>query len=321
MNARLSLLVLLASAQAGCVAFHAGAMPGEPTEARYTELHGARIRYLDEGQGPAVVLIHGYASSLETWATVLPTLRESHRVLALDLKGFGWSDRPPGDYSVEAQARLVLALMDERGIERAAVVAHSYGSSVALTLALLAPDRVRRIALYDAFVYPAQRNTFFEWADVDGLGEALFGAFYDQRPDERIALAFYDDANLPQALVDAVEAAVRRPGTTAAALAVARGMRLERLEPRLGTIAAPVLLLWGREDRVTRLSFGERLQNELPDARLRVYPRCGHFPMIEAARPSLRDLVAFLAEDLVAEVALAEPAPRLRAPSADDEAP
>lgn len=303
-------LLTLALALSGCSAsaFHTGPLPNAPADATYAELEGARLRYVDEGQGPAVVLIHGYASSLETWATVMPALREQHRVLAMDLRGFGWSDRAPGDYSVEAQARHVLALMDQRGIERAAVVAHSYGSSVALTLALLAPERVTRIALYDAFVYPGQRNTFFEWADAPGLGEALFSAFYDQRPDERIALAFYDDANLPQALVDAVELAVRRPGTTAAALAVARGMHLERLEPRLGEITAPVLLLWGREDRVTRLAYGERLENELPNARLRVYPRCGHFPMLEAVAPSRRDLIAFLAEGTE------EPAPRLRAP-------
>lgn len=304
-------VMTLALLQGGCLGFHAGAMPGEPEGASFAELEGARVRYVDEGEGPAVVLIHGYASSLETWASVVPTLRERHRVLAMDLKGFGWTDRPAGDYSVEAQARLVLALMDRRGIDRAALVAHSYGSSVALTVALLAPERVSRIALYDAFVYPGQRNTFFEWADADGVGEVLFGAFYDQRPDERIALAFYDDANLPQALVDAVEAAVRRPGTTAAALAVARGMHLERLEARLGEITMPVLLLWGREDRVTRLAYGERLQNDLPNARLRVYPRCGHFPMIEAARPSRRDLVEFLA--------VGDVAPRLAVPHANGE--
>jgi pimeloyl-ACP methyl ester carboxylesterase len=300
----------------GCLGFHTGPIPGAPRDATYAEVEGARVRYVDEGEGPAVVLLHGYASSLETWDTVRPALRESHRVLALDLKGFGWSDRPPGDYSPEAQARLVLALMDARGIERAAIVAHSWGSSVALSLALIAPERVTRVALYDAFVYPSQRNTFLDWADADGMGEILYGAFYDQRSDERIALAFYDDENLSQGLVDAVEAALDRPGTQAAALAVARGMHLDRLEARLDDVTMPVLLLWGREDRVTRLSSGERLQNDLPNARLQVYPRCGHFPMIEAARPSRRDLIAFLAEDVAieAEIPLRAPEPVIEAP-------
>jgi pimeloyl-ACP methyl ester carboxylesterase len=120
----------------GCLTFHKGAMPGEPAGASFVEVEGARVRYVDAGQGPAVVLLHGFASSLETWLTVMPALAQGHRVLALDLKGFGWTDRPEGDYSPEAEARLVLAVMKARGIEDAAVVAHSWGTSVALAMAL-----------------------------------------------------------------------------------------------------------------------------------------------------------------------------------------
>lgn len=302
----------------GCLSFHEGAMAGEPSDATYASVDGARVRFVDEGEGSAVVLIHGFASSLETWDTVRPALAESHRVLSLDLKGFGWTDRPGGDYSPQAQARLVFALMDQRGIDRAALVAHSWGSSVALAMALEAPERVTRLALYDAYVYREQRNTFFQWADADGFGEALFGLFYDQRGDERIAMAFFDPEALPQSLVDAVEAAMDRPGTQAAALAVARGMRFE--QERYRDVAVPVLLLWGREDRVTALSQGERLQNDLRDARLRVYPRCGHFPMIEAAQPSRRDLIEFLAD---APVPVDADLPALRPPAPDpiDEPP
>ena len=128
------------------------------------QLDGARVRYVDEGQGPPVVLIHGFASSLDAWATVTPELVKRHRVIALDLKGFGWSDRPEGDYSPRAQATLVVQLLDRLGVKRAAVVAHSWGSSVALALALMAPDRVSRIALYDAWVYEEQLPTTFLWA-------------------------------------------------------------------------------------------------------------------------------------------------------------
>lgn len=299
--------LLLSLALTGCLGFHAGALPGEPRDATFTEVEGARVRFVDEGQGPAIVLVHGFASSLDVWTTVRPALVEAgYRVLALDLKGFGWSGRPEGDYTVQAQARLVMALMDARGVEHAAIVAHSYGSSVALAVALEAPNRVDRIALYDAFVYPGQRNTFAEWADADGMGEVLFGAFYDQRLDERAALAYYDPERIPQALITAYEEAIARPGTQAAALATVRGMRFEH--DRYGEIEAPVLLLWGREDLVSRVSWGERLQNELPQAELRVYPRCGHFPMVEAARPSLRDLLRFL------EAGREEDAPALRAP-------
>lgn len=282
----------------GCLSFHAGAMPGEPKSATFAQVGGARVRYVDTGEGPAVVLVHGFASSLETWNGVIPELSKSHRVIALDLKGFGWTDRPDGDYSPEAEARLVLELMKARGVEKAALVAHSWGSSVALALAMRAPERVTRIALYDAWVYEEQLPSMFLVSRADGLGEMLFGLFYTQRPDERLALAFHDKSFLTEKLAEDVERAVDRPGTVAAALAAVRGQRFSEVQDRYRKIDKDVLLLWGREDVVTTLKMGERLSRDLPRARLVVYPRCGHFPMIEAKHASNAELIRFLAADL-----------------------
>ncbi|MBX7191693.1 MAG: alpha/beta fold hydrolase [Sandaracinaceae bacterium] len=299
MRARLAsalLLVALAAPSAGCVSFHRGAMRGEPENATFAELRGTRMRYRDEGPegAPAVVMIHGFASSLETWLAVAPALRDRYRVLSLDLKGFGWTDRAEGDYSPEEQARLVLALMDERGIDRAAIVAHSYGSSVALQMALIAPERVSRIALYDAWVYSAQLPTFFHMARAENLGEAMFAMWYGERAEDRLALAFYDQRYVTMELVDDIQRALDRPGTYAAALAAVRGMHYEQIEGRYREVRQPVLLQWGREDRVTPLAIGERLLRELPDAELVAHPLCGHFPMIEAIEASNHRLVTFL---------------------------
>lgn len=293
--ASIGTLALCAGLLAGCVSHHAGTMKGEPEDATFAEVRETRIRFVDEGEGPAVVLIHGFASSLETWDGIRPQLVEQgRRVLAMDLKGFGWSGRPEGRYSPQEQARIVYSLMDERGIHEVAVVGHSYGASVALAMALARPHRVTRLGLYDAWVYKEQLPTFFHWARGKGVGEALFGAFYDERPEDRLVLAFHDPQALPQKLVDDVERALERPGTKAAALAAVRDMQYSGLQERYGEIEQPTLLLWGREDRVAPVTVGERLYNQLPRASLKVYPQCGHFPMIEAARPSTRDLLEFL---------------------------
>ena len=288
--------IALAPLAGGCLSFHAGPMPGEPKDATFASVDGARVRFVDEGEGPPVVLIHGFASALETWAAVAPELRRTHRVIALDLKGFGWTDRPAGDYSPLAEARLVLDLLDQRGVQKAAVVAHSWGSSVALQMALIAPERIARLALYDAWVYEEQLPSFFLWSRADGVGEALFSMYYKERPDEKIAHAFFDPKMVTERLADEVESALERPGTEAAALAAVRGQRYAEVQGRYATIQQPALLLWGREDEVTLLPFGERLARDLPRARLIVYPRCGHFPMLEAARASTADLDAFLRE-------------------------
>lgn len=293
---RAALLGLLACT--GCLSFHRGALPGEPATATYVTLGDTRVRYVDVGQGPAVVLIHGFASNLENWTPVIPVLAKSHRVLALDLKGFGWTDRPEGDYSPHAQAQLVSALMKERGIESAVIVAHSWGSSVALDLALTEPEKVTRLALYDAWVYEEQLPSFFHLSRAAGVGELLFGLFYDQRPDERMANAFFDPMFVTEAQVEEVEKALQRPGTRAAALAAARGQRYANIQADYKRIDVPTLLLWGRDDTVTPVAVGERLANDLPHARLIVYPRCGHFPMREAATASTGDLERFILDTM-----------------------
>jgi pimeloyl-ACP methyl ester carboxylesterase len=281
----------------GCLAFHQGAMPGEPRGARFAEVSGARVRYTDVGEGPAVVLLHGFASSLETWDLLVPVLKGRYRVVAVDLKGFGWTDRPAGDYSPQAQADMVLRLLDRRGVREFAVVAHSYGASVALALALAAPERVRRLALYDAWVYEEQLPSFFLWSRARGLGELLFGLFYEERAEDKLALAFYDPSRVPERLIEDVERAFARPGTRAAALAAVRGMRYAAVQDRYRTIDQPVLLLWGREDVVTPVAVGERLARDLPRSRLVVYPRCGHLAMLEAAAATNAAVAQFLAED------------------------
>jgi len=258
-------------------------MPGEPKDATYAEIADTRVRYLDtKTDGPPVVLLHGFASAMDVWAGVVPLLAKHHRVVALDLKGFGWTERPPGDYSPSTQADMVFGLLDELGIERSAVVAHSWGSSVALAMATSRPDRVSRIP------------TVFVWARAPGIGELIFGLFYKERPEDKIVHAFHDPSIVTQPFVDEVEAALNRPGTTAAALAAVRGQRFETLQAKYPTILQPVLLLWGANDIVTTPDVAYRLRKELPNAELAMYEACGHFPMIEAYHASTRRLAEFL---------------------------
>jgi uncharacterized protein (TIGR04551 family) len=310
---------------AGCASFHPAPLPGAPANATFVDIDGVHVRYREAGSGPAVVLIHGYGASLDSWAPVIPALATSHRVIAVDLKGFGWTSRPEGDYSPAAQAALVWGVLDKLRVADVAIVGHSWGSSVALAMAVAQPQRTRRVAVYDAYVYDDQVPSFFRWAGADGIGELLFGLYYTERIEDRAALAYYDERWVTQARVDRVEADLARPGTTAAALATARGHHFERLHDALRSFAKPVLLLWGENDQVTPLAFGQRLANELANAELKTYPRCGHIPMVEAYAASTRDLAAFLAKDIAApprdEAAEAAPTqPTPAAPTAADTA-
>lgn len=298
-----------AAAISGCPSFHAGRVVEPPAdnalETRFLTVDGVELRVYDRAPtapastvsppAPTLVLLHGFGSSLETWRGLYPRL-SAFRVVALDLKGFGLSARPPGDYSPEAQAALVLGVLDQLGVARASILAHSWGSSVALAAALAAPDRIDKLALYGAWIYDEQLPPFFRWAKTDGLGEALFALYYKERPDERMARAFYDPDLIDERYLERVIAELDRPGTIAAALAAARGQDYVALARRYPEVKQPTLLVWGREDHVSPPLYGERLAADLPDARLVVYPRCGHFPHVEAFEASTRALLSFLAE-------------------------
>jgi uncharacterized protein (TIGR04551 family) len=312
-------ILIVALLVAGCATFHAGKLPA-PADATFVEVDGISVRYREAGTGPVVVLIHGYGASADHWAPVIPAIAVHHRVIAVDLKGFGWTSRPDGDYSPAAQAQLVWRALDRLGVGDVAIVGHSWGSSVALSMAVANPTRVRRVALYAAYVYDEQVPSFFRWAEKPGIGEALFTLFYRQRIEDRAPLAYYDERWVTQERVERVEDELSRDGTVAAALAVARKHQFADLHAKLKGFPRPVLLLWGENDEVTPIQFGERLANELPNARLVRFPRCGHIPMVEAHNPSTRELALFLARDRapVAVPPAPEPAPAPAPAAASD---
>ena len=322
MTLRWSLLAFVV-VLAGCPRFHAEPLPGAPADATFVDVDGVHVRYREAGKkdAPVVVLIHGFGASSDSWLPVIPALASTHRVIAIDLKGFGWSSRPEGDYSPAAQAKLVWRVLDKLGVVEASLVGHSWGTSVVMSMMVAQPARVPRIALYSAYVYDDQVPGFFRWAEKSGLGELLFGLYYKERIDERAALAYYDERFITEPRVERVKRDLAKPGTAAAALAAARGHHFSELHRAIartpfgrnaatsdGSHTKPVLLLWGEQDQVTPIRFAHRLVAELGNAELKTYQRTGHIPMVEAPQ-STRDLVTFLkVEPAPAPVVLPPPA-------------
>ena len=299
-------LFLAALLLSGCLSFHPGHPPGTPKMGAYTQLGNEAIRYYDTAEPGAdakstrgtVMLVHGFGATIEEWVTVIPVLKQhGFRVLAIDLLGHGWSGRPDGDYSITAQARRVVALANQRGVRDFSIVGHSWGSAVTMAVAIAEPARIKKVALFNGMYFEDQQPTLFSWARVPGLGEIIYGVFYPDRQDEKLAFAFYDpEKMIDEKTVEDVDGLLDRPGALAAALAGVRAMRYVELQERYKTVQQPVLLLWGRDDNVTPLPYGERLFKMLPNARMVVYPQCGHLPMLEVPGPTSQELVRFLEE-------------------------
>jgi 2-hydroxymuconate-semialdehyde hydrolase len=285
---------------AGCLSWQQA--PLREADRPYLTIQRADIRYQDTGWPEVeetadipVLFVHGFGSSLETWELVAPLICQTRRCVSLDLPGFGLSSKYAQPYDAPDMVGHILALMDQLDLKQVDLVAHSYGCSVALALAGEHPQRVRRLVISDGFTYHDQMPWFFAWSRAPVLGEVLFGLYYDQQLDWRIPLSFHNRQLVNHDMVMRAYEALRRPGTRAAALAVVRGLELDEAERHYGALPHHVLVIWGREDTVTPLRYGERLAQHLPRASLAVVPYAGHFPMVEAPGMYAEHVSTFLA--------------------------
>jgi pimeloyl-ACP methyl ester carboxylesterase len=270
-----------------------------PKPGEMIRLDDAAIHYVDRGQGRPLVLIHGLGGRIYNFRYNIPVLSEHLRVVALDLKGFGYSERPAaGDYSLTAQARLVGELMDRLGIARAAVLGHSMGAAIALRLAATCPEKVDRLILVGSAPPNGMVPRFaasLPLRPLLRLGAAL--VLHQPRVRERVLRqGFYDPAFLsPEMLEEFRRSARIRGSTNAIASLLSDAARDEPLD--LSRVSQPVLLLWGEGDRWADLRLARWLADELPDARLQVIDRARHMVLEERAEEANEAILAFLSGD------------------------
>jgi pyruvate dehydrogenase E2 component (dihydrolipoamide acetyltransferase) len=253
-----------------------------PHRAARVDAGAVTLRAIRAGSGPSVVLLHGYGESLMSWRGAFDRLARQADIVALDLPGFGLSDKPPTGYSNEAMATAVLGAMDSLHIARAVLVGHSMGGAVALTAALVAPERVAALVL----IAPAVSASAWDFQPPESGG----GGAADW---VRRAIARYETLRPrftgphdPAWLAEEPTAAAYSPASDAAygvALqAVLREFDFNYLtRSRAAQLSLPTLLIWGEFDQVIPRAVGATLVRVLPTARLEIVPRSLHRPQVE----------------------------------------
>ncbi len=244
------------------------------------------IAFHDEGEGPAVLLLHGFPASSWQWREFMPLLAARFRVIAPDLPGAGASVPAPGTaLDLATQATAVRELLAHVGVERTAVVGHGAGAGVAQLLAL-DHDCVDALVLLNAATLDAWPSAGVAFArdrlaaapaDPALAGALVRGAF------EAGAL---QRARLTDDVLDTYAAAYEAgdgPQRLARVLEGLDGRGLAGREADLAAIDAPVLILWGEDDPVYPSQVGERLNDAMPSSTLGLLPGCGHFLVEEAA--------------------------------------
>ena len=253
---------------------------------RFIEVDGVRVHYQEAGKStnPAVLLIHGFASSTFVWSKVFLELAKSGlRVIAIDMLGYGYSGKPEnGEYTIAGQAKMIHKLLSLLGIEQATIVGSSYGGAVAATCALDYPKSVGKLIL----VGTVNNNRPLDFALMRVFGSRVFGdvvsplLLSSRRLLRQRMKRVYDRHAwvLDERRVDARYFPLRAARTQRAIIRTVRGWDAERISRDAHLIQQPTLLLWGENDVEIPLSDGERLHNEITDSRLVVFLKCGHLP-------------------------------------------
>jgi 2-hydroxymuconate-semialdehyde hydrolase len=258
-----------------------------PESARF-RCSGGDLAFVDVGDGPAALLIHGFPTWSYLWRRLMPPLSARMRVIAPDLLGYGRSDKPEdGDLSIRAQAGYLEELLDHLGIERPAVVGHDIGGGVAQLLAL--KGRAGALVAIDAIcfdVWPIEGVKMIQSAEP-GQESAEF-------VDQLVRLTF--DLGLAKgALAEEDLHAYADPwrGDPSAFFRAARGIDgigLAGREDELSNLDIPALIVWGEEDPFLPPALGERLGEAIPMSMTALLPGCSHF-VTEDAGPTVEQLV------------------------------
>lgn len=262
-----------------------------------------KLYAVERGEGPPVLLIHGFGTNTFTWRHIAPDLARDHKVIAVDLKGFGRSDKPfDKRYAAADQAELLVQLILERDLRDLTLVGHSYGGGVALLLALEADTRLKgrlsKLVLLDTIAYPQNIPVFFRLLDtpvVSQLGVRMAPPTLQIQLALRIA--YFDNSKIGDDEVAAYAEPMKTAAGKHALIHSARQIMppdVEEISARYATITLPTLILWCDHDRVVPVTIGLKLRREMPNARFDIIDQCGHMPQEEQPEATLLQIRQFL---------------------------
>jgi pimeloyl-ACP methyl ester carboxylesterase len=244
------------------------------------------------GVGPAVLLIHGIAGSSRTWEPVIPLLAREHTVVAPDLVGHGESAKPPGDYSLGAQASALRDVLSVLGIDRVTVVGQSFGGGVAMQFSYQFPEHCDRLVLVGSGGLGREVSWLLRLLTIPGVEyvlPALTPRFVRDRGDDLVSFLHKAGFRHPRAVemwrayASLSELESRRAFISTLRGVIDPGGQSVNAMDRLYLAAhMPMLIIWGERDTIIPVSHARAAHDAVPGSRLEVIEGAGHFPHVEA---------------------------------------
>lgn len=267
----------------------------------FIRLPSDRLVYVSQaGHGEPVLLLHGFGASSWAWRFVAPRLAEDFRVLAPDLNGFGWTERPEDfeSYTGEGQIEMLLGVLDTLGIERVHVAGHSYGGALALTLAHRHPERVRSLVLIAA-AHPSyldgRRKKIAEFEPFLSLYLRTL-ALRPRRVRHALERVFYDDEKVSREMVRGYLDRLKVEGATLAYHGLTAPRQTDREPVVFEEIEIPTFVIWGEDDTLVSLETGRSASERIAGFEgLLTLPETGHAPHEERPERVAEAMREFLA--------------------------
>ena len=277
------------------------ARAGVPNAAysHFADIDGVRVHYQEKGTGTPLVLLHGFTSSTYSWKDVFEPLSQNSRVIAVDLKGFGFSGKPDGDYSRAAQSLLVAHLLDYLKIEKAWLCGNSMGGEIALNFALQNPQRVAGLILIDSGGVEVSGGgslaPSYLLMPVVGRVLTALALTSDKLVRQGLEKSFYDRTKVTaERVANYYRPLQTRDGQLAAIRARAQADQ-SPLEQELNRINVPSLIIWGAQDALIPLEAGIKMNKLIKDSQLRIFDSCGHLPQEEMPARVVEEMTKFIA--------------------------
>lgn len=265
----------------------------------YVEVAGLRVHLRDNGpsSAPALVMLHGFGSSLQTWEPWAQALSAQYRVIRYDLPGSGLTGADPtGDYTDRRGMAVLLALLDKLGIADVTLIGNSLGGRLAWTFAAHYPGRVSRLVLVSPDGFATDGIEYGKAAAVPTLVHLMRYVLPKSILRSGLLPAYGDPARLSDAIVDRYYDLMLAPGVRQAQITKMGQVVLQPPEPLLAKITAPTMLLWGEKDAMIPIANAKDYLKAIPGARLVSLAGLGHVPFEEDPTRSLIPVAEFLAE-------------------------
>lgn len=271
--------------------------PAAPeVEHKFAEAAGIEWHYVEAGAGEAVVFLHGLPESWFSWHYQIAEVSQEYRVIAVDLKGYGQSDKRDGDYTSQGAAKELIALFDTIGLEKFSLVTHDWGTVIGDHIASTVPDQIIKYVRMQAPVLKIDptKHPQFELFRNQDLATSIMSQtriFITQVYESRTVQKISDED------MEGIISEFSRPGVAEAVPRYFRDFVLESEEVRLERFVKmtfPVLALQGEKDPAQPLWYFEGIESVFPDVKLQIVEDAGHFTELEKPEEVSKAILDFL---------------------------